>query len=261
MTPRLYTPSFAKLNIGLHILGRWPDGYHILETLLVPYPYLYDDLEVKVLPGKDRIELRLSGIEIPDGEENYLETTYRILRQHWKKPLPAIEVYLHKRIPVSAGLGGGSSNSAMLLKLLASLLEIEPTSEICLRVAAEVGSDVPFFLYGEPMLAKGTGTDLTPYPFSLEGYEVVMLTPPLPCSTKHIYRALRPSQWSRKSIEPILRQDMTTWQNELHNDLEQVSFQIYPYLLTLKSSLYKEGAVYASMNGSGSSVYGIFRVS
>ncbi|MCS6789689.1 MAG: 4-(cytidine 5'-diphospho)-2-C-methyl-D-erythritol kinase [Bacteroidia bacterium] len=258
MSPRLYAASFAKLNIGLHILGRWPDGYHILETLLVPYPYLYDDIEVNVLPGKDRIELHLSGLEIPENEENYLETTYRILRQHWKKPLPAIEVYLHKRIPVSAGLGGGSSNSAMLLKLLAPMLELEPTSELLHQVAAEVGSDVPFFLHGVPMLAKGTGTELTPYPFSLEGYEVVMLTPPLPCSTKHIYRALRSSQWSRKPIEPILRQGINAWREELHNDLEQVSFQIYPYLLMLKQALYEEGAAYASMNGSGSSIYGIF---
>ncbi|MCX7606193.1 MAG: 4-(cytidine 5'-diphospho)-2-C-methyl-D-erythritol kinase [Bacteroidia bacterium] len=255
---RIEAISPAKINIGLHILGRWPEGYHILETLLVAYPDLYDNLEVSVLPGQNRLELRLTGIEIPDTEENYLETTYRLLQARISTPLPALEVRLHKRIPVSAGLGGGSSNSGTFLRILAQLIDPPPPLPLLHEVAAQVGSDVPFFLYDSPMLARGTGTDMEPYPFSLEAYEIVLLTPPIPCSTKHIYRGLRPLHWSRTPIEPILKEGISAWPTHLHNDLEQVSFQIYPSLLTLKKSLYEAGAAYASMNGSGSSLYGLF---
>ncbi len=125
-------------------------------------------------------------------------------------------------------------------------------------VAAQIGVDVPFFLYGEPMLATGLGSDLQPYLFSLAEYEVFVLTPPIPCSTKHIYRGLRSVHWSRTSILPILESGPAVWREQLHNDLEMVSFQIYPALLALKHALYEAGAVYASMNGSGSSLYGLF---
>ncbi|MCS7296966.1 MAG: 4-(cytidine 5'-diphospho)-2-C-methyl-D-erythritol kinase [Bacteroidia bacterium] len=256
---KYYAISPAKINIGLHILGRWPEGYHVLETLLVRYPYLYDEIEVQVLPGYDRLELNMTGAEIPEGEENYLETTYRLLRQHLRRSLPALRVRLHKRIPISAGLGGGSSNSGSFLRILGQLLDLPQNSALLHQVAAEVGSDVPFFLYEESMLARGTGTDMTPFPIDLESYEIVLLTPPVPCTTKHIYRGLRPFHWSRLPIEPILRQDISVWRNYLRNDLEQVSFQLYPTLFILKKALYDAGAVYASMNGSGSSLYGIFR--
>ncbi|MCS7153519.1 MAG: 4-(cytidine 5'-diphospho)-2-C-methyl-D-erythritol kinase [Bacteroidia bacterium] len=251
--------SPAKINLGLHILGRWPDGYHILETLLIPYPDLYDDLEVRLLPRYDRIELHITGIEIPDADENYLETTYWLLREKLGEPLPALSVRLHKRIPVSAGLGGGSSNSGTFLRLLQAIIEPPPPIELLHAVGAEVGSDVPFFLYEGPMLARGTGTQMIPFSIDLSEFEIVTITPPVPCSTKHIYRGLRPSQWSRTSIEPILRQGIETWQTQLHNDLESVSFQLYPTLITYKKALYEAGAVYASMNGSGSSLYGLFR--
>ncbi|MEN3040303.1 MAG: 4-(cytidine 5'-diphospho)-2-C-methyl-D-erythritol kinase [Bacteroidia bacterium] len=251
-----YATSIAKFNLGLHIIGRWPDGYHILETLLVPYPELYDDLEVRLLPGHDRLELHITGMEIPDSEENYLETTYRLLREKLGRPLPAMSVRLHKRIPISAGLGGGSSNSGAFLRIMQEILEL-PTS-LLHEVGAQVGSDVPFFLYEGPMLATDTGTRLTPFSIDLSAYEVVMLTPPVPCSTKHVYRGLRSSHWSRTSIRPILSSGIGMWREHLHNDLENVSFQLYPTLLTFKKALYDAGALYASMNGSGSSIYGIF---
>lgn len=254
-----YTISPAKINLGLHILGRWPDGYHLLETLLVPYPYLYDELEVQMLSGYDRIEISITGIEVPDVDENYLETTYRLLREQLGKPLPALRVRLHKRIPVSAGLGGGSSNSASLMRLLQKILDPPPPLEVLHQVSARVGSDVPFFLYSTPMLARGIGTELTPFSIDLQDYEIIVLTPPVPCSTKHVYRGLRPSQWSHTPIEPILRQGPGVWSERLHNDLEHVSFHLYPTLLYLKKSLYNAGAVYASMNGSGSSLYGLFK--
>ncbi len=254
----LYAPTPAKLNLGLHILGRWPNGYHILQTLLVPYPALYDDLEIQVLPGQNRLELHTTGLELPEGEENFLYVAYRLLNKMVDHPLPALRVRLHKRIPISAGLGGGSSNTGVFLRLVGQLLDPPLPTEKLHAVAAQVGTDIPFFLYEEPMIAEDTGTRLRPYPFSLEAYEVVVLTPPLPCSTKHIYRGLRPVYWSRTPVEPILAEPISTWREKLHNDLEWVSFQIYPSLLTLKKALYEAGALYASMNGSGSSLYGLF---
>lgn len=137
---------------------------------------------------------------------------------------------------------------------------LEPPLEIAIlhAVAAQIGTDVPFFLHNEPMLATGLGSDLQPYPFSLEAYEVFVLTPPVPCSTKHIYRGLKSVHWSRTSILPALALGPAVWREHLRNDLEMVSFQIYPALLALKHALYEAGAVYASLSGSGSSLYGLF---
>ncbi len=256
---RYYDISPAKINIGLHILGRWPNGYHLLESLLVPYPALYDDIEVEVRPGYDRIELHLSGESPPPNEENYLMVAYRYLQKAIQKPLPALKVRLHKRIPISAGLGGGSSNAGTFLRLFHKIFPDLVSPENLHHIAAQIGSDVPFFLYQKPMLATGIGTTLTPYEIDLSGYEIYLLTPPVPCSTRYIYRGLSPINWRRTSIQPLLKQPIETWKNSLYNDLETVSFLIYPTLILYKNALYEAGAIYASMNGSGSSLYGIWK--
>ncbi len=256
---RYYDISPAKINIGLHILGRWPNGYHLLESLLIPYPALYDDMEIEVRPGHDRIELHVSGESPPPDEENYLTVVYRHLQKAIQKPLPALKVRLHKRIPISAGLGGGSSNAGTFLRLFHKMFPELISPETLHHIAAQVGSDVPFFLYQRPMLATGIGTTLSPYDIDLSGYEIYLLTPPVPCSTRYIYRGLSPTNWRRTSIQPILHQPVETWKYSLYNDLETVSFLIYPTLILYKKALYEAGAVYASMNGSGSSLYGIWK--
>jgi len=257
---RYYDISPAKINIGLHILGRWPNGYHLLESLLIPYPVLYDEMEIEVLPGHNRIELHLSGEAPPPDEENYLTVAYRYLQKAIQKPLPALKVRLHKRIPISAGLGGGSSNAGTFLRLFHKIFPDLVSPENLHHIAAQIGSDVPFFLYQRPMLATGIGTTLSPYDIDLSGYEIYLLTPPVPCSTRYIYRGLSPANWRRTSIQPILQQPVETWKNALYNDLETVSFLIYPTLILYKKALYEAGALYASMNGSGSSLYGIWKV-
>ncbi len=255
---RYYQQSPAKVNLGLHILDRWPNGYHVLETLLIPYPALYDDLEVEILPGVDRLELVITGENPPQDGENYIETAYRLLQQVIKRPLPAIKVRLHKRIPVSAGLGGGSSNAGTFIRLLKEAFPEFIPKDQQYAVAAQLGTDVPFFLDPRPTLATGLGTTLTPFEIDLSGWDLFIMTPPVPCSTRYVYRALTPAAWSRTSIQPILRQDPASWARLLHNDLESVSFGIYPTLLVYKKALYEAGAMYASMNGSGSSLYGLF---
>lgn len=255
---RYYQQSPAKINLGLHILDRWPNGYHVLETLLIPYPALYDDLEVEILPGVDRLELTVTGENPIQEGENYIEVAYKLLQREVKRPLPALKVRLHKRIPVSAGLGGGSSNAGTFLRLLAEAFpELIPTEQQQ-AIAAQLGTDVPFFLDPRTTLASGLGTTLTPFEIDLSKWDFFILTPPVPCSTRYIYRALTPSAWSRTPIGPILQQDPKTWPQMLHNDLESVSFSIYPTLLVYKKALYDAGALYASMNGSGSSLYGLF---
>lgn len=251
----------AKINLGLHIRGRWPNSYHLLETLLIPYPALYDDLEIQVRPGHDQIDLHISGEVPPPDEENYLSKAYRYLQKAAGKPLPALRVRLHKRIPVSAGLGGGSSNAGTFLRLFHQIFPDLLSPDKLHDVAAQIGSDVPFFLHRRPMIATGTGTTLTPYDIDLSRYQIYLLTPPVPCSTRYIYRGLSSNSWSRTSIVPILQEPIETWKETLHNDLESVSFLIYPTLLTYKNALYEAGAVYASMNGSGSSLYGIWKAS
>jgi len=256
---RHYEICPAKINLGLHIVGRWPNGYHLLESLLIPYPALYDDLEVQVLSGTDRIALRMTGEVPPDGETNYIEMAYQRLQKAIGRPLPALSVRLHKRIPVSAGLGGGSSNAGVFLRLFHQLFPEYLGFEQLVEVAASIGSDVPFFLYGQPMFVTGIGTNLTPYTIDLNDYEIYLVTPPVPCSTRYVYRGLSPANWSRTSIQPILREPPSTWRDRLRNDLEAVSFSIYPTLLVYKAALYEAGAIYASMNGSGSSLYGFWK--
>jgi 4-diphosphocytidyl-2-C-methyl-D-erythritol kinase len=256
---RYYDTCPAKINLGLHIVGRWPNGYHLLETLLVPYPALYDDLELQILPGYDRIDIHISGEVPPSDDENYLAIAYRYLQKAIQKPLPALKVRLHKRIPISAGLGGGSSNAGTFLRLFHQIFPELISLDKLHEVAAQVGSDVPFFLYQRPMLATGTGTSLTPYEIDLSAYQIYLLTPPVPCSTRYIYRGLSPANWSRTPLEPILKQPIESWKDALHNDLEAVSFLIYPTLILYKNALYEAGALYASMNGSGSSLYGIWK--
>ncbi len=256
---RYYAISPAKINIGLHILGRWPNGYHLMESLLVPYPALYDDMEVEVRSGHNRIDLHVTGEAPPPTEENYLTVAYQHLQKAIDKPLPALKVRLHKRIPVSAGLGGGSSNAGTFLKLFQEVFPELISLEKLHAIAAQIGSDVPFFLYQRPMLATETGTSLSPYDIDLSGYEIYLVTPPAPCSTRYIYRSLSPANWRRTPIQPILKQPIETWKDTLYNDLETVSFLIYPTLILYKKALYDAGAIYASMNGSGSSLYGIWK--
>jgi 4-diphosphocytidyl-2-C-methyl-D-erythritol kinase len=156
-------------------------------------------------------------------------------------------------------LGGGSSNAGTFLRLFHQIFPELISLDKLHEVAAQVGSDVPFFLYQRPMLATGTGTSLTPYEIDLSAYQIYLLTPPVPCSTRYIYRGLSPAHWSRIPLEPILKQPIESWKDALYNDLEAVSFLIYPTLILYKNALYEAGALYASMNGSGSSLYGIWK--
>lgn len=248
----------AKINLGLLIKGRRADGYHLLETLLYPLPQLRDSLRLSAAGAPGSCQLDMDGIPIegkPD--DNLCVRAYRLLSEKVGQ-LPGVHLHLHKGIPAGAGLGGGSSDAAATLMGLNQLFALGLSREALHPLAAQLGADVPFFLYDTPMLASGIGTVLEPMDVSLP-YDIRLLTPPIHSSTVQAYRSL-----DLKACEPerdlraLLRQPVEAWKDLLVNDLEPPVFRQYPQLQHLKAQLYEQGAVYAAMSGSGSAVFGLF---
>ncbi|MEO0898018.1 MAG: 4-(cytidine 5'-diphospho)-2-C-methyl-D-erythritol kinase [Bacteroidota bacterium] len=248
----------AKVNLGLFITGKLPNGYHTLETLLYPIPSLHDELRIQASLSKNS-SLSIQGIEI-DGDlnDNLCMKAYRALKEE-VGDLPPVDIHLTKHIPAGAGLGGGSSDAAFTLKGLNTFFELGLSEETLAKIATPLGADVPFFIYGKPMLATGIGTELTEIPLNFNG-EIRLYTQPIHSSTVAAYKSLDYTMFdhSRKLL-PVLQQDMSSWKEDLVNDLEVPVFEAYPSLQKVKEDLYAEGAVYAAMSGSGSCMFGIFQ--
>jgi 4-diphosphocytidyl-2-C-methyl-D-erythritol kinase len=247
----------AKINLGLFIKGKRSDGYHLLETLLYPLPQLSDELWLSpnFRPG---MSLQMTGIPIEGGlDSNLCVKAYNLLKAHLGK-LPGVFLRLHKHIPAGAGLGGGSADAAYTLRGLNQLFGLGLSLEELHPLAAQLGADLPFFLYDQPMLATGTGTELTP--FSLDfPYRIDLRLPGIHSSTVGAYRALDYRQCDpARDLKFVLQQPVAHWREALVNDLEPPVFAQYPELAALKAQLYDEGAVYAAMSGSGSAVFGLF---
>jgi 4-diphosphocytidyl-2-C-methyl-D-erythritol kinase len=253
----LHLRPHAKINLGLLIKGRRPDGYHLLETLLLPLPQLRDGLWLE--PSDDgACTIRLEGIGL-DGapDDNLCVRAWKLLRERIPE-LPGLRIRLAKGIPAGAGLGGGSSDAAHTLLGINELFGLGLTRDELAPLAARLGSDVPFFLYDTPMLATGTGTDLEPWPLELP-YRIEVVTPPIHSATAAAYRALDARSCDpARSLRDILRAPAAKWPQLLVNDLEEPVFGLYPELAAIKAELYARGAVYAAMSGSGSAVFGLF---
>ena len=250
----------AKINLGLFIKGKRPDGYHLLETLYVPISHFQDRLELipKDQPG---VTLKISGIEL-DGkpEENLCVKAYQRLSTHCGG-LPGVHILLEKHIPPGAGLGGGSSDAAHTLQGINDLFELGLKIETLAEIAATLGADIPFFLYNKPLLARGIGTEFEPFPLDLP-YRMELITPDIHSSTVAAYKALDYRQFDpHRQLRDILSLPIAQWKDLLTNDLEVPVFAQYPELADIKASLYEQGAVYASMSGSGSAVFGLFESS
>lgn len=248
----------AKINLGLLIKGKRPDGYHLLETLFLPVHELRDHMWLEHSDRDGHIELQLQGIEL-DGnpEDNLVVKAYRALQQY-VDDLPGVKIILEKHIPAGGGLGGGSSDAAFALKGLNKFLELGVSQRDLVRIAAGLGADVPFFLYDRPMLATGTGSELQTFDLPLP-YRIELITPPIHSSTIAAYKALDYTQFDpNRSLEDILRRPVSAWQKYLPNDLEVPVFSIHPEIKQYKESLYEQGAVYAAMSGSGSACFGLF---
>ncbi len=248
----------AKINLGLNILSRRPDKYHDISTVF--YPVGWSDA-LEVIPAEDdqkECRLHLSGLPVDgDVQDNLVVKAYRMLMQDYT--LPSVEVYLHKAIPFGAGLGGGSADASCMLRLLRDLFSL-PLSDDGLAVyAARLGADCPFFIYNRPMLAEGIGERLSPIDISLRGYFLVLVKPEISVSTAEAYSLVTPAVPSL-SLPDVLSQPVGEWKELLVNDFEKSVFEHYPVLSRLKQQLYDKGAVYVSMSGSGSTMYGLFEV-
>ena len=269
----------VKINLGLKVLRKRPDGYHDLETLFVPYPGIADCLEVvtgddysRTLAGlKERYPSLVQAIS-DDGKlmitlareggvdwdplKDLTAKAYFLLADEYD--LPPMKIFLEKRSPVGAGLGGGSSDAAFALRMIATLAGLELSDEKLASYAARLGSDCAFFVYNTPMFGTGRGEILEPYSLDLKGYRIEVVVPGgIAVSTADAYRGIVPSE-SGTPLREILRQPVTSWKDSLENDFEKTVFAKYPALASVKAELYEKGAVYAAMSGSGSACFGIF---
>ena len=248
----------AKINLGLNIVEKRPDGYHNLETIFYPIP-LQDALEITPLDngGEKKYKLLQSGIQIAGNEEdNLVVKAYNLLDKLYS--LPPVEINLLKHIPSGAGLGGGSADAAFMLSMLNQSFELGIENVRLEEYAAQLGADCAFFIQNKPVFATGIGNLFESINLSLKGYYLVLVKPDIFVSTKDAFALIQPAKPTH-SLKEIARMPVETWRATMKNDFEYSVFQKYPEIAAIKDKLYDMGAIYASMSGSGSSVYGIFR--
>lgn len=275
----MITCPHVKINLGLHVLRRREDGYHDLETLFVPYPGISDCLEV--VTGED-YSRTLSSLKerygslaqavSPDGKlfitiarregvdwdplKDLTARAYGLLSADYD--LPPMKIFLEKRSPVGAGLGGGSADAAFSLRSIATLGGLSLSDEELAAYAARLGSDCAFFVYGTPMFGRGRGEVLEPFPLDLSAFRLEVVVPEgISVSTADAYRGIVP-RIPEKSLREVLQQPISTWKTDLKNDFEETVFVRYPALAQVKAALYERGAVYAAMSGSGSACFALF---
>lgn len=242
----------AKINLGLNILSKRPDGFHNIESCFYPIPWK-DVLEV--IPANS-FQFTSSGLAIPGASNsNLCVKAYELLNEAYH--LPPVHIHLHKVIPMGAGLGGGSADGAFTLKSISELFELNLSTSDLQAYAAKLGSDCPFFIENKPILATGTGTTFSPTQLDLSGKWIALQHPGIHIGTQEAYANVSPST-PKHRIAEILSQPLSAWKDQLVNDFEASVFPNHPSISALKNQLYELGAVYASMTGSGSTVYGIF---
>jgi 4-diphosphocytidyl-2-C-methyl-D-erythritol kinase len=248
----------AKINLGLRIVEKRPDGFHDLESVFYPAG-LCDALEVveSEKEGKGGISLTVSGLTVPGSvNENICVKAYELLRKdHF---IPSIKVHLHKVIPTGAGLGGGSSDAVAFIKLLDKKFELNLSWGEMHHYAKQLGSDCSFFVGNQPSFAIGKGDDVEKINLDLSGYFLVIIHPGVHVSTAEAFAGIVPAKPDRILKEDILKVPVKEWKNVLKNDFEVTIFKKYPAVAEIKEKLYAQGAIYASMSGSGSAVFGLF---
>ena len=248
----------AKINLGLNITEKRSDGYHNLETIFYPIS-LQDALEVTASNnGKDGYTLKISGMPIEgDTDNNLVVRAYFLLKEDYPD-IPSIDIHMYKHIPTGAGLGGGSADAAFMIKLLNEKFKLDISIEKMEEYAVRLGADCAFFIQNKPVFATGVGNVFTPIQLSLKGYYLVLVKPDIFVSTKDAFAHILP-QKPEISLKSIVQQPIEDWKHLMRNDFENSVFLRFPEIAAVKDKLYDIGAVYASMSGSGSSVYGIFK--
>jgi len=248
----------AKINIGLNVVEKRTDGYHNLETVFYPIP-LQDALEItpiQSIPTEKGYQLKVMGTVL-DGtpDDNLIVRAYRIMRDEYR--LPPVSLHLYKHIPTGAGLGGGSADAAFTIRALNEQFKLGLSAEKMEEYAAQLGADCAFFIKNSPVYATGIGNVFHLLQLSLKGKVIVLIKPDVFVSTKDAYAHVKPVK-PEVSLPELLAKPIETWKDTVVNDFEKSVFVKYPEIACIKDKLYDMGAVYASMSGSGSSVYGIF---
>jgi 4-diphosphocytidyl-2-C-methyl-D-erythritol kinase len=252
----------AKINLGLNITKKREDGFHNIETIFYPVGW-NDALEVlSVDPStplrvtKEEFNLHLSGLAISGNlEDNLLYKACQLIKQ--TKTLPAIDVYLHKTLPMGAGLGGGSADAAFFINLLNEQFALNFSETERIDIAKQLGSDCAFFIKNKPVFASQKGDVFTDIELDLSHFYIAIVYPNVHSNTKEAYSLVKPQQ-PNKSLLDVIKQPISTWKIDLINDFEKSIFNLYPIVEKTKNDLYNLGAVYACMSGSGSAVFGLF---
>lgn len=238
----------AKINIGLNVIEKRPDGFHNIESCFYPVPW-FDALEII---EAEEFSFISSGIDIP-GSGNICLNAYELLKSNFD--LPAVRIHLHKNIPIGAGLGGGSSDGAFMLKLLNDKFELALSTSQLQNYASQLGSDCPFFIDNNAMFVEGSGDILSPINIDLKGLYIAIIHPQVHAETKSAYHNITPSNTTIDLKNILETNQMEDWPNQITNDFEK---NVDGVVHQLKDQLYAHGAIYASMTGSGSAVYGLF---
>ena len=249
----------CKINLGLHVVGKRPDGYHNLETIFLPVHGLCDELEIIPAKGSDTV-VRQEGIVLDNApEDNLCMKAYRLLHDEFN--IPQVEIVLRKHIPFGAGLGGGSSDAAFTLKMLNDMFSLGLTHADLERRAVQIGADCAFFIQNRPAYATGIGDRLEPLDLDLSAYRIAIEIPPDEhVSTREAYAGLHLHGGGRPDLRQAVRQPIEQWREIIVNDFESSVFPAHPSIAALKDDMYRRGAHYAAMTGSGAAVFGLFPV-
>lgn len=246
----------VKINLGLQVIRKRKDGFHDIQSVFFPLP-IHDILEIIPDPSGESVQFSISGIPVPGNmDDNICVKAWQLLKKDFPSLVP-VKMHLHKMIPPGAGLGAGSADGAYALRMLNTICGLNLDTEQLTSYAAALGSDCPFFIYNAPCYVTGRGENLEPVAVDLAGKYMVVINPGIHISTREAFAGIKPAE---QIVSPatIIQSDLSTWKDNLTNDFEDSVFPNHPAIASLKTLLYKEGAVYASMSGSGSTVYGIF---
>lgn len=257
----MITTPIAKINLGLNVVERRPDGYHNLQTVFYPVA-IKDVLEVSVMddgfPSAADCDIKVTNISIEgDEQRNLVVRAYNLLKTDYPS-LPRLHAHLYKGIPTQAGMGGGSSDASAMLVLLNREFRLGLTETQLIDYAARLGADCPFFILNRPAYAEGIGEKLQPVSLDLSDWYIAVVRPNIPVPTKDAFARITPA-FPDKCCKDIVMQPVETWRNELKNDFEQSVFALHPEIGTVKEQLYDLGATYAAMSGSGSALFGLFK--
>jgi 4-diphosphocytidyl-2-C-methyl-D-erythritol kinase len=247
----------AKINLGLYITSRREDGYHDLETVFYPVEEMRDALEIVPCKGTTSA-LIMSGLPVNvDKKSNLVWKAFELLKTHYPDKVGDFDIYLHKAIPMGAGLGGGSADAAWILRMLDELCELGLSTETLEAFALTLGSDCPFFIRNNAQIDTGRGEVMEAVPVDLSAYRIKVVCPGIHVGTAEAFQNILPKP-PGFDLRELGNLPIGEWKGKVSNDFEETVFALYPEIGEIKERLYDEGALYASMSGTGSAVYGVF---